>query len=243
MKVVLLAGGLGSRLAEETTRIPKPMVEVGGKPIILHVMDIYSHWGFHDFVVAGGYKCMMIKAFFQSFHLTTADFTVDLGSGAMVLRPTRPLDWNVSVVDTGWHPPAVKWAPWLRGVGGDPETIDPKDIHRYAGHGTFIAGVVRAIDTVPALFLAFQKVSAKLLGLPPPPLALGRLALPPLAGPAFPCFVAHEGRPEALESARGISRNRSRAQGPGRPGATASDALRHPGPYGIRRHSFIRAPP
>ena len=101
MKVVLLAGGLGSRLAEETTRIPKPMVEVGGKPIILHVMDIYSHWGFHDFVVAGGYKCMMIKAFFQSFHLTTADFTVDLGSGAMVLRPTRPLDWNVSVVDTG----------------------------------------------------------------------------------------------------------------------------------------------
>ena len=64
-------------------------------------MDIYSHWGFRDFIVAGGYKCMSIKAFFHNFHLSTADFTVDLGSGAMTLRPTRPLDWNVSVVDTG----------------------------------------------------------------------------------------------------------------------------------------------
>lgn len=101
MKVVLLAGGLGSRLAEETTRVPKPMVEIGGRPIILHVMDIYSQWGFRDFIVAGGYKCMSIKAFFHNFHLSTADFTVALGSGAMTLRPTRPLDWNVSVVDTG----------------------------------------------------------------------------------------------------------------------------------------------
>jgi glucose-1-phosphate cytidylyltransferase len=101
MKVVLLAGGLGSRLAEETTRIPKPMVEVGGKPIILHVMDIYSHFGHRDFIIAGGYKCMMIKSYFHNFHLSTADFTVALGNGAMTLRPTRPLDWNVSVVDTG----------------------------------------------------------------------------------------------------------------------------------------------
>lgn len=101
MKVVLLAGGLGSRLAEETTRVPKPMVEIGDRPIILHVMEIYSHWGFRDFIVAGGYKCMSIKAFFQNFHLSTADFTVALGSGAMTFRPTRPLDWNVSVVDTG----------------------------------------------------------------------------------------------------------------------------------------------
>ncbi|WP_061934989.1 glucose-1-phosphate cytidylyltransferase [Aureimonas sp. AU22] len=101
MKVILLAGGLGSRLAEETVRVPKPMVEIGGRPIIMHVMDIYSRWGFRDFVVAGGYKCMSIKAYFQNFHLTTADFTVELGSGVMTLRPTRPLDWNVSVVDTG----------------------------------------------------------------------------------------------------------------------------------------------
>ncbi|MDW9634014.1 glucose-1-phosphate cytidylyltransferase [Sinorhizobium meliloti] len=101
MKVVLFAGGFGSRISEETTRVPKPMVEVGGKPIILHVMDIYSRWGFRDFVVAGGYKCMFIKNFFHNFHLSTADFTVALGNGSMVLRPVHPLDWNVSVVDTG----------------------------------------------------------------------------------------------------------------------------------------------
>lgn len=101
MKVVLLAGGLGSRLAEETTKIPKPMVEVGGRPIILHVMDIYSHFGIRDFVVAGGYKCIMLKNFFHSFHLSTSDFTVAIGNGSMILRPTQPLDWNVSVVDTG----------------------------------------------------------------------------------------------------------------------------------------------
>jgi glucose-1-phosphate cytidylyltransferase len=101
MKTVLLAGGLGSRLAEETTRIPKPMVEVGGKPIILHVMDIYSRFGYRDFIVAGGYKCMMIKSYFHNFHLSTSDLTVSLGSGSMTLKPTRPLDWNVSVVDTG----------------------------------------------------------------------------------------------------------------------------------------------
>jgi glucose-1-phosphate cytidylyltransferase len=101
MKVILLAGGLGSRLAEETHRIPKPMVEIGGKPIILHVMDIYSHFGHRDFIIAGGYKCLTIKSYFQSFYLSTADFTVALGNGAMTLRPTRPLDWQVSVVDTG----------------------------------------------------------------------------------------------------------------------------------------------
>lgn len=101
MQVVLLAGGLGSRLAEETVRIPKPMVEVGGRPILLHVMDIYSHWGIHDFIVACGYKCMTIKAFFHDLHLMNNDFTVALGNGNMTLRPSRTVDWNVSVVDTG----------------------------------------------------------------------------------------------------------------------------------------------
>jgi glucose-1-phosphate cytidylyltransferase len=101
MQVVLLAGGLGSRLAEETVRVPKPMVEVGGRPIILHVMDIYSQWGHHDFIVACGFKAMMMKAFFQGLHLLNNDFTVALGSGAMELAPCRRVDWRVSVVDTG----------------------------------------------------------------------------------------------------------------------------------------------
>ena len=101
LQVVLLAGGLGSRLAEETVRVPKPMVEVGGRPVILHVMDIYSRWNHTDFVVACGFKAMQMKAFFQGLHLLNNDFTVALGNGEMQLAPCRPVDWRVSVVDTG----------------------------------------------------------------------------------------------------------------------------------------------
>ena len=101
MKVVLLAGGLGSRLSEETVRIPKPMVEVGGRPIILHVMDIYDYWGHRDFVVASGYKSLLIKQYFYDYHLMANDFTVTLKDGETTLKPRRNLDWQVSVVDTG----------------------------------------------------------------------------------------------------------------------------------------------
>jgi glucose-1-phosphate cytidylyltransferase len=101
VQVVLLAGGLGSRLAEETVRIPKPMVEIGGRPILQHVMDIYSHWGHRDFIVACGYKSVLIKQFFHNFHLMTNDFTVALGNGGVTMRPNSTIDWKVAVVDTG----------------------------------------------------------------------------------------------------------------------------------------------
>lgn len=101
MQVVLLAGGLGSRLAEETVRIPKPMVEVGGRPIMLHVMDIYRHWGYRDFTVASGYKSLLIKQYFRDYHLIANDFTVSMASSAIDLKPRQSLDWNVSVIDTG----------------------------------------------------------------------------------------------------------------------------------------------
>lgn len=101
MQVVLLAGGLGSRLAEETVRIPKPMVEVGRRPIMLHVMDIYSRWGFNDFIIACGYKSMLIKQFFRDLHLLSNDFTVSMRDGSMTYAPTESADWKVSVVDTG----------------------------------------------------------------------------------------------------------------------------------------------
>ncbi len=101
MKVVLLAGGLGSRLAEETVRIPKPMVEVGGQPIMLHVMDVFSKWGHNDYIVACGYKAHIIKQYFRDFHLMRSDFTVSLRDGQRELKCTEPLDWNISVVDTG----------------------------------------------------------------------------------------------------------------------------------------------
>ena len=101
MKVILLAGGLGSRLAEETARVPKPMVEIGGRPILLHIMDIYAAHGFTEFVVACGYKCSIIKSFFSEFYLSNNDYTISLASGVRRLVPTRHVDWEVSVVDTG----------------------------------------------------------------------------------------------------------------------------------------------
>ncbi len=101
MRVVLLAGGLGSRLSEETVRIPKPMVEVGNLPIIIHVMDIYAHWGHNDFIVACGYKSLVMKKFFHDLYFMNNDFTLSTDSGAIALHQSRSLNWNISVVDTG----------------------------------------------------------------------------------------------------------------------------------------------
>lgn len=101
MKTILLAGGLGSRLAEETVAIPKPMVEVGGRPIIARVMDIYSTFGQNDFIVAAGYKCLMLKQFFANYHLIANDISVDVDTGKLNLKPISAGGWKVSVVDTG----------------------------------------------------------------------------------------------------------------------------------------------
>ncbi|NVK12658.1 MAG: glucose-1-phosphate cytidylyltransferase [Rhodobacteraceae bacterium] len=103
MQCVLLAGGLGSRLAEETVSIPKPMVEVGGRPIIARVMDIYSHFGHQEFIVAAGYKALLLKQFFANYHLIANNISVSVDTGKLRLIPSRPGGWNVSVVDTGAH--------------------------------------------------------------------------------------------------------------------------------------------
>ncbi|AUW57391.1 glucose-1-phosphate cytidylyltransferase [Sphingobium sp. SCG-1] len=128
MKTVLLAGGLGSRLAEETGIIPKPMVEVGGRPIILHVMDIYNHWGHHDFIVACGYKCMLMKKFFHDIHFMNNDFTIMADSGVVELRPSRLVEWNISVVDTGEHTMTGGRLRRLRDwIGGEPFMVTYSD--------------------------------------------------------------------------------------------------------------------
>ena len=101
MKVVLLAGGLGTRLAEETTRIPKPMVEIGGRPILLHVMEIYARHGHREFIVAAGYKSIVIKRYFRDYQLDMHDLSVNFGDGGITLNPIISLDWQVSVVETG----------------------------------------------------------------------------------------------------------------------------------------------
>ena len=81
MKVVLLAGGFGTRLSEATQLIPKPMVEVGGKPIIWHIMKIYSHYGFNDFIICAGYKQYVIKEYFSNYFLHKSDITYDFTTG------------------------------------------------------------------------------------------------------------------------------------------------------------------
>jgi glucose-1-phosphate cytidylyltransferase len=102
VKTVILAGGLGSRLAEETNVRPKPMVEIGGRPILWHIMNIYAAHGFREFVIACGYKGDMIKQYFSGFHLYDADMTVHLRHGKVQLLNARAPDWTVTLVDTGF---------------------------------------------------------------------------------------------------------------------------------------------
>lgn len=101
MKTVVLCGGLGTRISEETHVRPKPMVEIGGKPILWHIMNIYSHYGHKDFVLALGFKQEYIKQYFLNYHALQSDFCVDLGSGEIDFLKKLNRDWKVSLVDTG----------------------------------------------------------------------------------------------------------------------------------------------
>ncbi|HEV8151363.1 MAG TPA: glucose-1-phosphate cytidylyltransferase, partial [Solirubrobacteraceae bacterium] len=101
MKVVILAGGLGSRLSEETTVKPKPMVEIGGKPMLWHIMKIYAAYGIDDFIVCLGYKGYVIKEWFANYALHTSDVTFDLRSGEMEVHHSTTEPWRVTLVETG----------------------------------------------------------------------------------------------------------------------------------------------
>ena len=101
MKVILLAGGFGTRLAEYTDIIPKPMVPVGGKPILWHIMRTYAHFGHKDFFVALGYKAEVVKEYFLNYRALNADFTVDLASGSVTPHQVDSVDWRVTLVNTG----------------------------------------------------------------------------------------------------------------------------------------------
>lgn len=101
MKVVILAGGLGSRLSEETTERPKPMVEIGGRPILLHIMKLYSHYGLSDFIICLGYKGYFIKEYFANYFLHMSDVTFDLRRNKMTVHQNSSEDWRVTLVDTG----------------------------------------------------------------------------------------------------------------------------------------------
>ena len=101
MKVVLLAGGLGTRISEETIHKPKPMVEIGGLPILWHVMKIYSHYGINDFIICCGYKGYLIKEYFSNYYLQTSDVTFDLSSNHATYHKSKTEPWKITLVDTG----------------------------------------------------------------------------------------------------------------------------------------------
>jgi len=101
MKVVILAGGFGTRLAELTEDIPKPMVTIGSEPIICHIMERYAHYGYKDFVIALGYKANIIKDYFYSRSKLSGDLVVDLAAGTVESCNRRDLDWKITLVDTG----------------------------------------------------------------------------------------------------------------------------------------------
>lgn len=101
MKVVILAGGLGSRLSEYTEMLPKPMVKVGDRPILWHIMKTYAAFGHKDFYLALGYKAEVVKEYFLNYRSLNADFTIDLGSGSITSHKADEVDWRVTLVDTG----------------------------------------------------------------------------------------------------------------------------------------------
>jgi glucose-1-phosphate cytidylyltransferase len=101
MKAVILAGGLGSRISEETTLKPKPMVEIGGKPVLWHIMKMYSHHGINDFVICCGYKGYVIKEYFANYFLHMSDITFDMRNNEMKVHQQYAEPWKVTLVDTG----------------------------------------------------------------------------------------------------------------------------------------------
>lgn len=101
MKVLILAGGLGSRISEETTKKPKPMVEIGGKPILWHIMKIYSSYGFNDFIILCGYRAEVIKEYFSNYYRYRADMTINMNDDTVIHHKSHAEPWKVTMVDTG----------------------------------------------------------------------------------------------------------------------------------------------
>ena len=103
MKVLILAGGFGTRLSEETDLRPKPMAEIGGKPILWHIMKIYSHYGYNDFVILLGYKGYYIKEYFANYFLHQSDVTIDISNNKMEVHNNQSEPWRVTLLETGLH--------------------------------------------------------------------------------------------------------------------------------------------
>lgn len=145
-KVVILAGGFGTRLAEETDRIPKPMVEIGGRPILWHIMKHYAHYGFKEFFIALGYKGEVIKRYFLDYYTLNGSMTINLANGDVQVHNKECEDWIVHLMDTGLHTltggRVKRLEPWLKDgtfmvtYGDGVSDIDLHDLLRFhRSHG------------------------------------------------------------------------------------------------------------
>ena len=157
MKVVILAGGLGSRISEESQFKPKPMIEIGGKPILWHIMKGYSHYGFTDFVICAGYKQQVIKTYFNDYFLNTSDITFDYrdGSKDIEIHSTVAMPWRVTIADTGLETQTagrikriqkyIGNESFLLTYGDGVSTVDPNAViahHNKVGGVVTVTGVV-----------------------------------------------------------------------------------------------------
>lgn len=119
MKVVILAGGMGSRISEESYLKPKPMIEIGGHPILWHIMKIYSNYGFNDFIICCGYKGHVIKEYFMDYYMYQSDITVNLQNNDVTVHQTITEPWNVTLVNTGLTTPTAGRIKQIRKYVGD----------------------------------------------------------------------------------------------------------------------------
>lgn len=149
MKVLILAGGYGTRLSEETQLLPKPMVEIGGKPILWHIMKTYSHYGFNDFIILCGYKGFVIKEYFAHYFLHHADVTFNIANNSMEVHNNPSEPWSVTLLDTGIDtmtggrilkakPYIKKGEPFMLTYGDGVTDIDINELIKYhKSHGKY----------------------------------------------------------------------------------------------------------
>ena len=125
MKVIILAGGLPSTLIEEDEKMPKPMAEIGGRPMLWHIMKQYAYYGYNDFIICTGYKGEVIKDYFMNFYIYQSDITVDLQTNEVEIHRKQTEDWKVSIVDTGLQSSVMERLIMVRELAGDEPVLPP----------------------------------------------------------------------------------------------------------------------